>query len=264
MFWNSERRIIGKLFRILTDISPPHPTPKMTLAGHPLPDMAHFEKMFSPAGDSAGGTLAAAVALRLRDAESALKPAAQILIYPWLQSLDFHLPAYHQNNQYFVNRKEMAFFTAIYCNVSEKLISYMEENAHISTSALEKFGDMISHNFLPKTMIADDYKPRRSKAPDGIISKELEECIINPYNFPLMHNDLADLPPTFILTEEFDVLRDEGVIYAKRLKSFDVHVTLINDRKGFHCMFDFMPQPLVYKHAHVMTNEIIEFIKTVL
>ena len=214
------------------------------------------------AGDSAGGALAAAVALRLRDEESVFRPAAQVLLYPWLQALDFHLPSYHQNNQYFVTRKGIAFCTVIYCNVSQKLISYMEENAHISSNTFEKFGDMISHSFLPRDMVADDYKPHRSKVPDAVLSKELEECVTNPYNFPLMHDDLADLPPAFILTEECDVLRDEGVIYAKRLRSFDVNVTLINDLKGFHCMFNFMTESLVDKHAHHMTDEIIEFIKT--
>ena len=244
--------------------------------------------LFSTAGDSAGGALVAAVALRLRDEESVFRPAAQVLLYPWLQALDFHLPSYQQNNQYLVTRRAIAFCTVIYCNVSQKLILDMEENAHISSNTFEKFGEMIapvanvfcwlyptlnkiylilsylilSHSFLPSDMVGDDYKPHRSKVPDAVLSKELEECVTDPYNFPLMHDDLSDLPPAFILTEEFDVLRDEGVIYAKRLQSFDVNVTLINDLKGFHSMFNFMTESLVHKHAHHMTDEIIEFIKT--
>ena len=139
----------------------------------------------------------------------------------------------------------------------------MTENAHISSSALEQFGDMISYNFLPKDMVDNDYKPHRSKVPDAVLSKELEECVINQYNFPLMHDDLADLPPAFILTEEFDVLRDDGVIYAKRLESFDVNVTLINDRKGFHAMFNLMSGSPICEHAHVMTDKVNDFIKNV-
>ena len=220
--------------------------------------------LFLPTGDSAGGALAGAVALRLRDAESVLKPAAQILIYPWLQALDLHLPAFHQNNQYYVTRRKVAVCIAIYCNVSRNLIPYMEDNAHISSSAFEKFGDMISQKFLLTEMVAADYRSHRSKIPDGVLSKELEECVTNPYNFPLMHDDLADLPPAFILTEEFDALRDDGMIYAKRLQSFDVNVTLLHDRKGFHGMVNLMVEPMVYKHAHVMTDAMVEFIKAVI
>ena len=113
-------------------------------------------------------------------------------------------------------------------------------------------------------MVDNDYKPHRSKASDAIPTKNLEECVINPYNFPLMGNDLADLPATFILTEEFDTLRDDGLIYAKRLESFDVNVTLINDSNGFHAMFNIMTEPLVSNHAHTMTDKIIEFMKTVI
>ena len=139
----------------------------------------------------------------------------------------------------------------------------MTENAHISSNALEQFGDMISHTFLPKALVADDYKPHRSKVSEAIVSKELEECVTNPYNFPLMHDDLADLAPAFILTEEFDVLRDDGLIYAKRLGRFDVNVTLINDRKGFHAMFSLMSGSPIYQHAHVMTDKVNDFIKNV-
>ena len=140
----------------------------------------------------------------------------------------------------------------------------MENNAHISSDAFDKFGDMISHSFLPTAMVDDDHQSHRTMVPDAILSKELEECVTNPYNFPLMHDDLADLPPAFILTEEFDALRDDGVIYAKRLESFDVKVTLIHDRNGFHAMFNLMQGSIIYKHAHIMTDKVNDFINTVI
>ncbi|MEH7275798.1 alpha/beta hydrolase [Neobacillus vireti] len=48
------------------------------------------------------------------------------------------------------------------------------------------------------------------------INNELDSK--NIYVAPLLAEDLNSLPPAFVVTAEFDVLRDEGKAYAKRLK----------------------------------------------
>jgi len=48
-------------------------------------------------GESAGGNLAAAVALKLRDDEFQPAIKLQVLVYPMLQGLDFRLPSMIQN-----------------------------------------------------------------------------------------------------------------------------------------------------------------------
>ena len=48
------------------------------------------------------------------------------------------------------------------------------------------------------------------------------EEVNNPYVSPLLEPDLSKLPPAFILTAEFDVLRDESEAYAKRLQEAGV------------------------------------------
>ena len=48
-------------------------------------------------GESAGGNLAAAVALVLRDEDYDSMPKLQVLIYPALQAIDFLTPSYQKH-----------------------------------------------------------------------------------------------------------------------------------------------------------------------
>jgi acetyl esterase len=58
----------------------------------------------------------------------------------------------------------------------------------------------------------------------------------DPYLFPLAAPDLSGLPPTLVITAEFDPLRDEGVAYARKLEAAGVageHVHIEDQMHGF-------------------------------
>ena len=114
------------------------------------------------AGDSAGGNLAAATTLRIRD-EGGPTLRGQLLIYPGLGYPSPPTPSYVENAEGYGMTREAA------------------------------------------TWFWDQYLGDRTHA-------------TNPLAAPLLAPDLSGLPPALVVTAEYDVLRDEGELYARRLR----------------------------------------------
>ena len=150
-------------------LAPDHPFPAAFddcydaaayVSAHPE-DLGIDPQKLVVAGDSAGGNLAAAVAIQARD-KKAFPIHSQLLIYPVIDT-DFETQSYRDCAEDFgLTRDVMKWFWRQY------------------------IGDSLSTE--------------------------------NPLAAPGKSTDLTNLPPASILLAEYDILRDEGLNYARRLE----------------------------------------------
>ncbi|XP_022102074.1 arylacetamide deacetylase-like isoform X2 [Acanthaster planci] len=197
-------------------------------------------------GDSAGGNLAAAVAQRLTfmpQYKDLPKLRMQVLIYPCLQAFDFQTPSYQQNGEHFtviLDRMRMAEFWAMYLGNRNPLKTPMSANQH--TTAEAKGSPLIrkclSHDLIPDEFKQTGYVTPSTDFGNEEIYDEIREVLLDPDYAPLMREDLRGLPEAYILTAGYDVLRDDGIMYAKRLEKAGVPVTWKHYKNGFHSMFN--------------------------
>lgn len=222
------------------------------------------------AGDSAGGNLAAAVVQEVGGAEDTVdtrshgelcvcfqissddgvgvKFSVQALIYPVLQALDFNTPSYLQNQHVpILYRPIMVRFWLQYLGADLSLESQCLENSHSSLDhpdispevrARLDWTVLLAPKYRKKNkpVILDKGSPGKTAPLPGLLDVRASPLLAGP-------EVLAKCPRTYILTCQFDVLRDDGLMYARRLQDAGVEVTNDHYEDGFHGCFSFTVWP---------------------
>ncbi|NWS42862.1 ADCL4 protein, partial [Probosciger aterrimus] len=186
-------------------------------------------------GDSAGGTFAASVCQELGNRRDIPKICAQVLIYPFLQALNFNLPS-HQKNAFtaFLSREHIVKFILKYlkkdCCMKEAVLA----GSHIPETMNLKYKKWINPDLIPE-IFKLGYKPPLPTSFLPQVHEETKELVETRLS-PLLAEDavVCCLPDTCIITCEHDVLRDDGLLYKKRLEDNNVKVTWFNVEGGFH------------------------------
>uniref|UniRef100_A0A8C8S417 Alpha/beta hydrolase fold-3 domain-containing protein n=1 Tax=Pelusios castaneus TaxID=367368 RepID=A0A8C8S417_9SAUR len=216
-------------------------------------------------GDSSGGTLTAAVCQTLVNRRDLPKVRAQIMFYPFLQGLDFNLPSYQQNGSVpFLLKERSVTLGMQYLNKDVSLVKDVLDGCHVPEDLKQKFRKWLSPDNIPMEFKIRGYKPHASASYSEelhILAKPAFETIFSP----LLAEDaiICQLPETFILTCEYDVVRDDGLLYKKRLEDNGVPVTWYHVEDGFHgalLLIDF--GYLSFPCAKRAMSNVIKFIKS--
>ncbi|XP_062988040.1 neutral cholesterol ester hydrolase 1 [Elgaria multicarinata webbii] len=193
-------------------------------------------------GDSAGGNLAAAVCQEMSQEENVTNRfKLQALIYPVLQPFDFNTPSYQQNELAPVlPRFVMVKFWIDYFDGNYDFAHSMVINNHTSLDVNQagSFRERLDWTFLLPSRFRKSYKPITHPTGKAEIIQDMPS-LLDVRAAPLLaEKEVFRLQPkTYILTCEIDVLRDDGLMYAKRLEKAGVEVTVDHFEDCFHgCM----------------------------
>ncbi|NXQ62560.1 AAAD deacetylase, partial [Anthoscopus minutus] len=215
------------------------------------------------AGDSAGGNLAAAVAQQLlEDPEVKTKLKAQILIYPALQALDLNLPSYRDNaHKPLLPRSLMVRFWSEYFTSDPALREAMASNSHVPAESSHLLQFVNWSRWLP----AEVSKSHAYGGP-ALGGAELARRFpgfLDPRASPLLASEarLRQVPPAYILTCEHDVLRDDGLMYAARLRAAGVPVTHHHAKDAFHGAMTFLTWPLELAVGHSLFHSCLAWLQ---
>ncbi|CAI2357913.1 unnamed protein product [Caenorhabditis sp. 36 PRJEB53466] len=186
-------------------------------------------------GDSAGGNLAAIVSQRLvQDKKDFVK--GQILIYPVIHVFNFQSASYQDYWKTYagtalLNPKHMARWILLYLGfeASKENIKKVMNSQH----ALPELADQKQYSRWLYHL--------KERKPEKKIDYELAEKFMkigtNPDVSPLF-GDTEGLPPALVLTAGYDVLKDEGIQYAEKLKSTGVRTEWHHFPRAFHGLFN--------------------------
>ena len=115
-------------------------------------------------GDSAGGNLAAAISLKLRDDKTfGFVPKVQVLVYPALQVIDLYTPSYQQTfDRTFMSREGMAWFWSMYITGSANMTKDIALGNHVPLDVKQRF----AKSFLNHDDLDDQFKYLPYKKPE--------------------------------------------------------------------------------------------------
>ncbi|XP_034530575.1 neutral cholesterol ester hydrolase 1-like [Notolabrus celidotus] len=218
-------------------------------------------------GDSAGGNLAAAVSQEIStDDTMSVKFSVQALIYPVLQALDFNTPSYLQNEYIpILYRTVMVRFWLQYLGADLSLLPQLMANNHSSlqhSNITPELRARVDWTVLLHPKYKKNYKHVVvGKGSKGTV-KEMPG-VLDVRSSPLLAGPevLAKCPRAYILTCEHDVLRDDGLMYARRLQEAGVTVNSHHYENGFHGCFSFIVWPLDFDVGRRSVRGYIDWLK---
>jgi len=187
-------------------------------------------------------------------------PRLQVLIYPVVQFFDLMVPSYLTPFLQIFHFGRGGQVLELYMN--KTITDDILVNNHTNIQQKKKYRQFVDWSLIPDKY-RQVYKQPITDEIDGN-SKLIENAkgVLHRDVSPLLVDDkeLAKLPPTYVLTVDHDRLRDEGFIYAARLKANGVDVVHHHFENTFHGSLTFLEGLFELDIAHDMLDDIVKYL----
>nr|XP_045006537.1 arylacetamide deacetylase-like 4 isoform X1 [Jaculus jaculus] len=214
-------------------------------------------------GESVGGGAAAVVTQALLNRPNLPQLRAQVLICPPLQAINFFLPSFQQHqNVPFLTKDIMMLGVCKYLAIDRSWEDAILKGAGIPPDAWEKYKKWLSSENIPKRFRTQGLQPE-FPGPFNEAAYLETRHVLDIENAPLLADDkvIAQLPEAFLVSYENDILRDDTLLYKKRLEDQGVPVTWCHVEDGFHgCILLFDKKPFCFPSSLRAINAVVSYI----
>ncbi|XP_027253937.1 arylacetamide deacetylase-like 4 isoform X3 [Cricetulus griseus] len=217
-------------------------------------------------GESIGGWAVAIVTQALTCIPSLPQIKAQILICPLVNFINFQLPSHQQNKNVPLLTRDFMFM----CMCKYLVIDPSWKDAILTGSAIpldkwKKYRKWLSYDNIPRRFWSQDPQPEILGPFNEAAYLETKHTW-NAELSPLLADDktIAQLPETFLVSCEHDILRDDALLYKKRLEDQGVPVSWYHVEDGFHgCLLLFDKKCFSFPCSMKLINAVISYIKSI-
>ncbi|XP_057641278.1 arylacetamide deacetylase-like 4 family member 1 [Chionomys nivalis] len=215
-------------------------------------------------GESIGAGAVAIITQVLLGRQDLPRFRAQVLIYPITQVVNFQLPSYQQNqNAPFLPRKFLMTCACKYLAIDLSWMDAMLKGINIPLDYWKMYRKWLGSDNIPQRFKSQGLQP---KFPEPFNETAYLETtrIFDLEASPLLADDktIAQLPEAFLVSCEYDVLRDDCLLYKKRLEDQGVPVTWCHIEDGFHgCILLFDKGIFSFPCSHEVMNSTVSYIK---
>ena len=150
-----------------------------------------------------------------------------------------------------LDARQMAKFWSLYLSGTANLTELFLSGSHAVHLENTKYASYIG--LQNKVAIQES----NENSPSPNCPEKVLNALTDPRAAPLMADDVAGLPRTFLLTAQFDVLCSEGLLYKQRLEEAGVDVT----HRMFQSFHGFFPKPNVTEENSRALGEVVKFLK---